>query len=284
MMFFKKMRVKSIGKKKPMWLLVVLLIPMVALALGAAVPGVWADDDDDDDELEFDEAKFNIEFNFSDEDLGVRAFVDGEPVRKVVIKGPKKEGSEKTKPIVLLSTKGGQKLQGIAELFFESGEPTLLDVSVQEFLDRFPEGMYEFVGKTTEGEKIEGEAEFTHVIPCGPAGLSASGNPPVISWDEVETVVDLDNSTSGDVQCIAPINGFEIVGYRVEVEWEEILNEGTEDEEEAVHTFGVDLAADQFQVTIPPEFLPADQEYDYEVLAIEASGNQTITEASATAP
>ena len=171
----KHTRSKNNGTKRQMRMLAILLLPVLALMLGVAAPACWAQDEDNEDgPLEFDEAKFNIEFNSTDEDLGVQAFVDGEPVKKVIIRGPKNENSEKKKTIFALTTKRGLKHQGIAELFFESGEPTLEEVSVQEFIARFPEGTYEFIGRTIENDKIEGEAEFTWVIPCGPTGLEAS--------------------------------------------------------------------------------------------------------------
>jgi hypothetical protein len=50
--------------------------------------------------------------------------------------------------------------------------------------------------------------------------------------------------------------------------------------EDEARTFQVDLPATATSVTIPPEFLEANTGYKVEVLAIEASGNQTITEVS----
>ena len=273
---------KNNGTKRHLRMLAILLVPLVALILGAAAPELWAGNDNDDDELEFEETWFNIEFNFSDQDLGVRGFVDGEPWKEVEIENPK------GRTIAEVEAKKRMAKQGFAELFFESGEPTLEEVSIKKFLKRFPEGTYEFEGESIKGEEIEGEAEFTHVIPCGPEGLSAAGtntpgDPIVITWEEVEQVVDLDNSVFDNVICIVS-EDLEIVGYRVEVEWEEVLNEGTEDEEEIKHRFGIDLNANQYSVTVPPEFIPSGQDYQFEVLAIEASGNQTITEEEATAP
>jgi hypothetical protein len=280
----KNTRNKKIIMTRTTWMLAILLVPVIALILGISAPVVWADDDDDD-ELEFEETWFNIEFNFSDQDLGVRGFVDGEPWKEVEIEDP----NERT--IAKIKAKKSMKQQGFAELFFESGEPTLEEVTIAEFLSRFPEGTYEFEGETIEGDEIEGEADFTHVIPCGPGGLSAagantSGDPIIIKWEEVTQVVDLENSVYDAVSCIDPEDPeyLQIVGYRVEVEWEEVLDEGTEDEEEITHRFGIDLMADQFQVTVPPEFIPPGQEYQFEVLAVEVSGNQTITEEEETAP
>ena len=39
-----------------------------------------------------------------------------------------------------------------------------------------------------------------------------------------------------------------------------------------------DMPAAARSVTVPPEFIEPDATYKYEVLAIEVSGNQTITE------
>jgi len=260
----------SNGMTRHMRMLAIVLVPVVALILGAAAPELWADGDGD--ELEFEEAWFNIEFNSTDEDLGVRGFVDGDPWKEVEIEDPN------GRTIANIWAKKSLADQGFAELFFESGEPTLEDVPIATFLGRFPEGTYEFEGETIEGDDVEGEAEFTWIIPCGPE-IWADVKPRkiVIKWNAVETVVNLNSTTYDPEECYGS-DDLLIVGYRVEVEWEEVLNEGTPDEEEIVHKFGIDLEADQYQVTVPPEFMEIGQEFQYEVLAIEVSGNQTITE------
>ncbi len=61
-----------------------------------------------------------------------------------------------------------------------------------------------------------------------------------------------------------------IVGYQVLV-----VEEGT-----TTRTLSVDLPASTRQLTVPPEFLQPGTEYKVEVLAIESSGNQTLTEKS----
>ena len=262
-----------------MRMLAIFMVPVVALILGAAVPELWADDDGD--ELEFEETWFNIEFNASDEDLGVRGFVDGDPWKEVEIEDPN------GRTIAKIKAKKSLADQGFAELFFESGEPMLGDgdFSIETFFGRFPEGTYEFEGETIEGDEVEGEAEFTHVIPCPPENLLATGSnttvdPIVITWTLVSQEVALENSGPGSVVCkTVEESEIIIVGYRVEVEWEEVL-----DVEEIAHKFGIDLNAHQNYVTVPPEFIPEDQDFQYEVLAIEVSGNQTITEAEDKTP
>ena len=48
--------------------------------------------------------------------------------------------------------------------------------------------------------------------------------------------------------------------------------------EDPLRVFSADLPASQTSVTIPPEFLEPGVKHKIEVLAIEQSGNQTITE------
>jgi hypothetical protein len=141
-------------------------------------------------------------------------------------------------------------------------EPGLDELSIDDFFARFPEGVYKFHGRTVDGDKVVGEASFSHDLPAGPvvvAPLPGAGEcaeavpiPAQISWDPVTT------SITG-----API---EIVKYEVIVE-DDVLN------------FDVIVpAAAGTTVTLPPEVLAPGTDYIFEVLAIEAGGNQTITE------
>ena len=61
--------------------------------------------------------------------------------------------------------------------------------------------------------------------------------------------------------------GVTIVGYHVVVE-----------REDPSRAFRVDMPATATSVTVPAEFMEAGTEYKVEVLSIEESGNQTITE------
>ena len=67
----------------------------------------------------------------------------------------------------------------------------------------------------------------------------------------------------------APVTepGIEIEGYRAIVEREDPLR-----------VFNADLPASVTSVTVPPEFLEPGTEFKLEVQAIEANGNQTISE------
>lgn len=253
---------------RSMRLLAVLLVPVVALILGAAVPEGWAQDDPP-------VCWWNIEFNASDGDAGVRGFFDYEPWKELEIENP----SGRTFVEVEAENRK-MKRQGLAEWFFESGEPTLLEVSFETFLRRFRTGLWEFEAETIEGDEVECEELLTHVIPCAPV-IEATGNAAtgvVISWDPVTTVVNTaatdqnvadENPDEWDAEEFLECGGPEpnIIGWEVIVE-----------EAESEKIFKVDLPADVFSVSVPSEFIDLGDEFQYEVLAIEVSGNQTITE------
>jgi hypothetical protein len=187
-------------------------------------------------------------------DLGVHVFLDGEDWRELEIINPR------GRVIFEVEGKGPYREMGMTELFFEGAEPDLADVPLEELLKRFPAGAYRFVGKRVDGERIVDTATLTHAIPAGPGNVSAEvgpGNKVVISWDRV--------TGPPDGFPNEPIN---IVGYQV-----------------IVDTFQVTLpasSAPRQSVTVPPEYVQslAPGEQLFEVLAIEAGGNQTITESS----
>lgn len=244
---------------------IALLIVAVALVLAAAAPELWARRHQT--EIPFSIARMIIEFNSSANegvgDIGVQVLIDGEPWRSLKIKSP--DGKE------ILDVKASRSLrnQGLTEFFFESSEPSLDEVPLADFLARFPEGRYEFEGKTIDGLDIEGEAVFTHVIPAGPKIVAPEvdakidpAKPLVIEWEAVTKTID-----DSDVK---------IVAYQVIVERADNALLGA-----VRRNFDIKLAAttDPVQrVTVPPQFLEPGTEYKFEILAIEQGGNQTITE------
>ncbi len=78
-MFSAKVREKSVGKMRPIRLLAVLLVPVVALILGATAPKVWAWGG----AVELDEAEIFFEYNSTDKDLGIHFFLDGEGWKRI---------------------------------------------------------------------------------------------------------------------------------------------------------------------------------------------------------
>jgi hypothetical protein len=196
-----------------------------------------------------------IEFNDTDQDVGIQLFLDGEPWKNLRAFDP--DGRK------VLDIRGANslKLQGLTELFFESSEPSLKEVPLKEFLKRFPEGVYELEGITTDGQEIEGEATFTHVIPDGPELISP----------EKGSVQDPDNTVVA-WKAVPDPKGSAIQAYQVIVtELLDVLPK---------RTFSVFVPGSTTSVTVPTEFMQDGAEYEFEVLAIEEGGNQTLSSSS----
>jgi hypothetical protein len=231
----------------------ILMIALVALGLGVAGR---AEDDDGEGRgrkvqtLEFDAIQLFFELNDTDGDLGLQLNLGAEPWKELTIFDPR------GKKILDLEAKGSLREFGLSDLFFESNEPSFDEVSMEEILATFPEGKYEFVGRTIEGDRLLGWASLTHDIPdapviCSPGdGDTVDPGDVVVSWKEVD----------------APA-GSEIVAYQVIV---------TNDEDSRFR-YDVRVPAGVTSLAVPEEFFEEDTEYELEVLAVEESGNQTIS-------
>jgi hypothetical protein len=198
-------------------------------------------------------AKIYFEYNSTANDLGVHVSLDAEDWRTVEIVHPYGQ------TIFEVTGGGGFGQLGMTELFFEGAEPSLDEFPLEDLLGLFPEGRYTFNGVKVDGHRLTSRPTFSHAIPAGPVvGSEVDGNSVVISWDPVT----------------APPAGFPaktivIVGYQV-----------------IVDPFQVTLPASATSVTLPAEFVESlgSGAHPFEVLAIEASGNQTITEGSFVIP
>ena len=211
--------------------------------------GAGNDDDAKGKELELEEARIFFEYNATDNDLGVHVFLDGEDWKKIKISTPN------GKKIFEVQGKGPYAELGMTELFFEGAEPSLDDVPLQELLSSFPEGEYEFEGRTVDGQDIEGESELSHAVPNAPPAMAVLGanNSLVISW----------TAPTGTPPGF-PDRRIEIVGYEVIVDDE----------------FEVTVPASVTSLTVSPEFVATlgSGEHEFEVLAMDKSGNKSITE------
>ena len=230
------------------------LAALVALIMGASGPSTVREAVPDADRRRLDLARVYFEFNSSANDLGVHVFLDGEDWTTLMIVNP--DGDT----IFEVDGQGPYAELGLTELFFEGAEPSLDEFPLEELLNLFPEGRYAFSGETVDGGSVRGTATLTHAIPAG-AAVSAVVGPNdslIISWEAV--------SGPPDGFPDEPIN---VVGYQVIVE-----------------AFRVTLPATALLVTLPPEFVASldSGEHEFEVLAIEAGGNQTITEGSFVTP
>ena len=195
-------------------------------------------------------AKIYWEYNASANDLGVHVSLDGEDWKKLKITKPN------GKKIFEVEGSGPYHDLGMTELFFEGAEPSLNEFPLADLLALFPEGVYDMEGLTVDGEEIEGEAPFSHAIPDGPRVSSQIGANDFlrIGWTSV-------TSTPPGF----PAKPIQIAGYQVIVE-----------------SFQLTLPSNATSVTVPPEFVAAlaPGAHEFEVLAIDVSGNQTLTEGS----
>ncbi len=202
------------------------------------------------------DARLKVELNATDGDVGIQVFLDADPWADMRIYDPYGE-------LMFRSvTRGRFGLQGGTELFMESGEPEFSKLSLDEFLQRFPEGVYQFWGTGLEGEIFVGRAELTHNLPQGPRLISplegdaaTDPNQTVLLWEPVE-----------------PPNASPIIGYQVIV-----AQTDTGLPALPKITLDVMMPATATSFEVPAGFLQYDTEYEWEVLAIEAGGNQTLS-------
>lgn len=207
--------------------------------------------------MPFSRLNIRIEYNATDEDVGVQVLLDGEPWKRVRMLGPLEE------TLLDIVSRDSLRRQGLTELFFESSEPSLAEVSLDRFLRRFPEGDYDFEGVTLEGIALEGKATLTHAIPAGAEIVSP------FSPTEDPPLVDPAHALFEWIPVTETITGepLEITGYQLIVE-----------QPEPLRVLSLDLPASITSVVVPPEFfLLRGAVHKFEVLAIEKGGNQTIS-------
>lgn len=203
----------------------------------------------------FKAADLKVEINSTDGDAGLQIFLDDDAWEHITIFNPA------GRVMVDLSATGPLEDYGLTELFSESSEPPFDAFPLPEFKLLFPEGNYLFVGRLIDGTLLRSEVPLTHDFPRGPiivqprGGKGEPGQPLVVRWLPVPSPPTVT-----------------VVGYQVLV-----VEEGT-----TTRTLSADLPSTTRQLTVPPEFLQRGADYKVEVLAIESSGNQTLTEESFT--
>jgi hypothetical protein len=208
------------------------------------------------------EAKLNIEHNATDLDTGFQGFIDSEGWQCLEVTGP--DGN-----VLQFEGLGSLSDLGLTELFFETVEPENAEVPIDDMLSKLPAGDYTIAGPSMiNGEssgQTEGVALLTDDIPAGPELLTpaeAATVPTtglVASWGAVSKTI-----TGEDVNIIA---------YQLIIE---------KDEEPHPHMIGdiglsIYVPASVTSLTVPDGFLEPGTAYLWEVLAIEESGNQTLS-------
>jgi len=239
-----------------------------SISLVLVLVGSFAGDSRAQETLEFEDAEIRIEVNSTDGDAGLQIFADGEPWQRVRVKGP--DGRQ----VYAVSNRGALNRLGSTEFFTESNEPNYEEVSLPEILSFMPQGEYEFSGVTIDREKIEGSAELTHDLPCGPEVIFPEeeevvdpNEPIIIAWMPVTNKIDTSSLTG---EC-GDDTDIEIIRYELVIE---IVDSDPE------RKLTVTLPSVTTEYLLSPDFILSGAEYKFEVLAREESGNQTITESS----
>ena len=226
-----------------------LLAALAVVAAGAAGGGAGA-------VVKLEDARLKFEINATDGDGGVQVFIDAESWRQMSIFDPT------GRRIFTTQTEGRMGLQGGTELFLESAEPTFAKLPLERLLERFPEGTYTFRGTGLRGERYVGGARLSHDIPRGPKLVSPLEGGP--AQDPDRTVVRW--------QGVPPPNGSPIIAYEVLV-----VQPKTGLRALPTATLDMMMPPTARSLSVPRGFLRPGTEYEWEVLAIERGGNQTLS-------
>jgi hypothetical protein len=233
----------------------VVLIPMLGVGVAEAQTRTSADAPAP---APFADARLKIEYNATDGDAGLQVFVDADAWRSLSITNP--QGRE----VMRVGADDVIKDYGLTELFSESSEPPFTEFPFEEFKRLFPEGPYTFRGTTIDGGQLESVFRLTHRVPDGPDILSPAEDAVVSSED---MVVRWEPVTSP--------RGVSVVAYQV------LVVADAPARGNPTRVLDVMLPASATRLEVPSEFLLPGG-YKTEVLAIEAGGNQTLTEVAFT--
>lgn len=124
------------------------------------------------------------------------------------------------------------------------------------------------VGKGLKGEMLVGTAKFTHNIPNGPVLVSP-----------IDDALVAPDHTVVEWEPVAAPNGSPIVGYQVLV-----VKPNTGIPALPKIILDVMMPPTATSMAVPPGFLLPDSTYEWEVLAIEKGGNQTLSSGSFRTP
>lgn len=212
-------------------------------------------------------AKLIVEYNFTDGDLGVHGAFDGDGWKSLCVFDPA------GRAVLEVGPRGQLRDLGMGGIFFESREPPSSEFSFADLRREFPEGEYTVRGESFDGTFLTGSATFTHDVPSPPRITSpelaeepeGTDENPVARRDLVIGWGDVTETVTGE-----PVD---ITGYEV------IVTKEVEDDPHGFSrpTYDVHVPPSLNSLSVPAEFLEADTVYELEVLALEESGNQTIS-------
>ena len=212
-------------------------------------------------------AKLIIEYNATDQDIGVHGAFDDDGWKILCVFDPA------GRLVLAVSPESQLRDLTMAGIFFESREPPAAEFSFADLEATFPEGEYTVRAESFDGRILVGSATFTHDVPAPPTIESpALADDPRDTRKDPVPLEDLVVSWADVTETVAggPVD---ITGYEV------IVTKEVEDDPNGFSrpTYDVHVPPTLNSLRVPVEFLEADTVYELEVLALEVSGNQTIT-------
>ena len=211
------------------------------------------------------DAKLNIEHNATDKDTGFQGFIDSDGWRRLDVRGPAGD-------VAGFEGRGRLGELGLTELFFETVEPENAKVPIGDMLAKLPEGNYTIAGPGVENGTVTGRtsgtAWLTHDIPAGPMLVSPREGARV--------------PVRGVVARWRPVSKT-IIGKPVKIiAYQLLIEKDVEPPRHMIGKFGLSmyLPRSVTHIKLPSGFLERGTAYKWEVLAIERSGNQTLSSGS----
>ena len=179
----------------------------VGVVLGAGVASAYATEPCGD----LGECKALVEINSTDGDVGFHFLMDGDNFIRAALFNPR------WRKIFSYYTRRELRRQTLTETFAESAEPLcwfdpdadpedLEDVvTLGDFLERWNEGTYHFVGISKGWELAFGESELTFSLPAAPQDLEYEEETVVDEDGEIETVGEIEWEAGDDLGNCAEI-------------------------------------------------------------------------------
>jgi hypothetical protein len=219
----------------------------------------------------------HFETNSSACDMGVQISFDTDGIMQGEVESPFDQ------PVFSFGAAPGlENTHNITEMFQERVEPPITDletalgcepsedaISLAELLGNWPAGWYEFDGEHGTQE-FEGRARLSHKVPAGPEILAPEDG--AIVAHDANLLIRWKKVTGPIVPYLGPV---EVVGYHVVVAdvTEAVLAPG-----KTKTVLDADLSRGESSFLVPKQYLEPGRIYEFEVLATEKGGNQTITE------
>jgi hypothetical protein len=219
----------------------------------------------------------HFETNSSGCDMGIQISFDTDGITQGEVENPFDQ------PVFTFGAPPGlENTHDITEMFQERVEPPITDlesalgceprqgaISLAELLGNWPAGWYEFDGES-RGQEYEGGARLSHKVPAGPEILAPEDG--AIVAHDANLLIRWKKVTGPILPYLGPV---EITGYHVVVADVTVprLAPG-----KTKTVLDADLSQGESTFLVPKQYLEPNRIYEFEVLATEKGGNQTITE------